>query len=148
MSCVACFVSPVTCHLSLTPTATDPPPLWTSCKDPKTSEFFSNLTDHRNGKNPKISRGMQILEILSLTRSLQSTRKRGFQAWTERQTDRHLVMDITTYRLNRPTRGRFSESLTYPILLNFGLLLFTPFHRKSNLSRTNDRISKNFFFLN
>ena len=30
MSCVTCYVTPVTCHLSLTPTATDGDPLLTT----------------------------------------------------------------------------------------------------------------------
>ena len=41
-------------------------------------EFSLNLTNHQNCKNLKISRVMPILAICSLTRSLQSTGKRGF----------------------------------------------------------------------
>ena len=46
---------------------------------------------------------MSIFMIRSLTKSLQSTGKRGFQKWTDRQTD------IATYRLNWP-EGQFGEN--------------------------------------
>ena len=97
MSCVACHLSPVTCHLSLTPTvtATDPShansPTMQSrlfCKDPKIHKI-SKPKNHWNGKNPKTSRGMPILAICFVTRSLQSTGKWGFQMWTDRYSNWH-----------------------------------------------------------
>ena len=111
MSLVTCHLSPLTCHRSLTATATatDPPPSISPTmhsrlvhKDPKKPKHKKSLKRQK----PK-SRGVQKLVIHSLTRSLQSTGKWGFQTWTDRQTDRQ-VTDIATYRLNRH-RGQFSE---------------------------------------
>ena len=50
------------------------------------------------------TRGRLILDVQSLTRSLQSTRKQGFQIWTDRQTD------IATCGLNR-SLAWFSKKL-------------------------------------
>ena len=47
------------------------------CKDTKTKLLFTTIF-FQNYKNPKYSRGMPILAIRSLTRSLQSTGKRVF----------------------------------------------------------------------
>ena len=99
--------------MSLTPTATatDPSPAYSPtmhstlvCIDQKTQK--KTQTSSKQHKT-KTSRGMPILLILSLTRNIQSTRKRAFQTWTYyRQTD------IATNRLNRP-RGQFSDNLSF-----------------------------------
>ena len=89
MSCVRCHVSgvtrhvsPLTCHLWITPTATatDPPnansPIMHSrlvCKEPKTKKI-QKRKKNQNGKTPRRPRSMPILEITSSTRSLQSNR--------------------------------------------------------------------------
>ena len=86
MSCVAFHLSPFTCHLSLTPTvkATDPShansPTMRSrlvCKDPKLRKILrpKKLFNRQEPKNV----GRPILAICSVTRSLQSTGKQGFQ---------------------------------------------------------------------
>ena len=101
-SCVTCRVSRVTCHLSLTPTATaiDPPPTNSPImqsqlvpRDTKPKQISKHKI-HQNNKNTKMSRGMPILAIHSLTRSLQSTRKWGFCNGA-RHTDKRLT-DIAT----------------------------------------------------
>ena len=72
MSGVTCYMLRVICHLSLTLTAkaTDP--------TPANSPIMQST-----------SNGMPILAIHSSTRSLQSTKKRGFRNETDRQTHRH-----------------------------------------------------------
>ena len=68
-------------------------------KEPQTAEY-SRKKIIETTKTQKLNE--DISDTL-LTRSLQSTGKRGFQMWAGfRQTD------IATYRLNRP-RGKFSE---------------------------------------
>ena len=89
-----------TCHLSLTPTATatNPPPANSPiimhsrlvCKDPKTRNNFKRQKSSKRQKL-KMSRGMPILVIYSLTRSLQFTGKQGFQEGTD-----NIVTDIVT----------------------------------------------------
>ena len=73
-----CHVLHVTSNLSLMPTATatDKPPANSPillsrlvCKDPKTEENFKT----KKIIEKKMSRGMPVLAIRSLTRSLQST---------------------------------------------------------------------------
>ena len=81
MSHVTWQMSPVACHLSITPTvtATDPPPAYSPTmhsrlilKDLKIIKKIQNTKKSQNGnKNKKTSRGMPILAIRSLTRSLQ-----------------------------------------------------------------------------
>ena len=105
-------LSPVTSHLSLPPTATatDPPPDNSTtmhsrlvCKDPKTQKKIKRqkiIEKKKEEKKEKTSRGMPILAISSLTRSLWSTGKWGFKTWTG-----YLQTDIATYRL-----GPFSEN--------------------------------------
>ena len=92
VSHVTCRVSPVTCHLSLRPTATpkDPPPANTPlctvgwfAKTRKPEKKFKHQKNHQNCKNLKTSRGMPILAIRSLTRSLQSTGKWVFHDGTD-----------------------------------------------------------------
>ena len=108
-SFVTCHVSHVTCQLSLTPTTTasnNPP-----AKSPTMHSRLvqKNFKERAQKNKTKTSRGMPILAIHSMTRSLQSTRKRGFQTWTDKKTDRE-VTDIATFKLNRP-RGQISENL-------------------------------------
>ena len=66
----------------------------------------------KNINNRKMSRSMPILAICSSTKSQESTGKRGFQTWTDRQT--YKVTDIAFYRLNGP-RGQFSENTKYKL---------------------------------
>ena len=96
VSRVACHVSPVTCQLSLTLTAraADPPSANSHImhsrlvrKDPKIQKKIQTQKNHCNNKNLKMSRGMPILAIHSLTSSLQSTRKQVFRDGTDRYTD-------------------------------------------------------------
>ena len=93
-----CHMLRVTCHLSTTPSAIATKHL--SASSPtmhtrlswftKTQKFEGKknrmYTNPWNSKNPKMSRGMSILAIRSSTGSLQSTGKRGFKMWTDRQT--------------------------------------------------------------
>jgi hypothetical protein len=83
--CIMCHVLCVTCHLPQTlPLIT--PPLCTVGR-------FANPKNPKNpiakviktAKTQNMSKGMPILAIGSLTRSLQSTGKRGFQMWPDRQ---------------------------------------------------------------
>ena len=90
---ITCHRSPVTCRLSLLPTATAidlpllTPPLCTERKDPPKLKISKRKKSLRQ-RIPKMYRGIPILVICSLTRSLQSTGKLGLQAWTVyRQTD-------------------------------------------------------------
>ena len=51
----------------------------------KSEEKSSNAKNHWNGNNRKTYKGMWILAIYSLTRSLQSTGKQVFRDGTDRQ---------------------------------------------------------------
>ena len=101
---VAYRLSPVTCHLSLTPTATatylasaNSPTMHSRLvrKDPRTQTNFKTRKIIKKAKQHKTSRGMPILAICTSTRYLQSTIKRVFQTWTDRQTDGHCELQTT-----------------------------------------------------
>ena len=104
VSYVACRVSSVTCHLSQTQTATatDPPPANSPFvqsrlvhKDPQIQKNIENKKNIWNEKILKMSRGMPILAIRSLSRSLQFTKKRVFCDGTYKQKDRRLTYNAT-----------------------------------------------------
>ena len=95
-----CCVSPVTCHLPQTlPLIT--PPLCTVGR-------FANPKNPKNpiakviktAKTQNMSKGMPILAIGSLTRSLQSTGKRGFQMWPDRQMYRSRTLRLINWILS------------------------------------------------
>ena len=99
MTHVTCCMSPLpfTFHLSLTPPANCSLCMHSSwvCKDPKTQKKCQSAKHHQKNKHLRISRGMPILAIRSLTRSLQYTGKRVFCYGTDRlTTDGH--RDIET----------------------------------------------------
>ena len=104
VSYVACRVSSVTCHLSLTQTATatDPPPANSPFvqsrlvhKDPQIQKNIEKKKNIWNEKILKRSRGMPILAVRSLSRSLQFTKKRVFRDGTYKQKDRRLTYNAT-----------------------------------------------------
>ena len=79
----------------------------------------SSQKNHWDGKNPKkTSKCMTILAIRSLTRSLQSNGKGGFQTWPDRKADIHQITSIVTYRLNRPRgqarKDQLGATASYP----------------------------------
>ena len=93
-----CRVSPVTCHFSLTPTAT--------ATDPPTANFpimHSRLVC----KEPQTHLGMAILAIHSSTRSLQSTRKQVFRDGTDTRTHDSQTLQIRDWI---GPEGWFSEN--------------------------------------
>ena len=109
-------MSPVTCHLPPTPTATvrDPPPANFStmqnrlgCKDPKTPKS-TKPTFLTLSTTIFFASYWSILELCSETRSLQYSRKWGFHLGTNKQTDGQQA-EIATNRLNW-LRGLFSEN--------------------------------------
>ena len=84
-------LSPVTCHLSIMQkaTATYPPAQLAGLHRPPPNKETKKSINHQNGEKERKVLGMPIITIRSLTRSLQSPGKRGFQEGT----DFH-VMDI------------------------------------------------------
>ena len=129
MSPVICCMSPVTCHLSLTPTVTaiDPPlansPTMHSrlvCKYPKTQKIISKrkeITKQQNG--PKHLRFVNISDLVFNQKSPVQT------VWASptimcHGTNTHT--DIATTGLNRPW-GRFSENM----FVNDGYPYYDPF---------------------
>ena len=68
-------------------------------KNVKYPNKFQNSGNYQNNQKTKISRGMPILTISSLTKTLLSNRKWGFRDGKHTHTR---LTDIKTYRLNRP----------------------------------------------
>ena len=81
MSCVACHLSPVT---NANSHSHRPSP----CKLPPYAQYagLQRQKNHKNGKKANKSRFIPILEIHSLTISLQSIGMQGFQTCTDRRT--------------------------------------------------------------
>ena len=107
LSLVACHLSPLTCHLrlTLTATATISPPAnsYTMCnrlfsKDQQIQPKWQNGKNHWNDPN-KTGRGLPISATRSLTRSFQSIRNQGFQEETDGH--KHRFSCVSTNYINK-----------------------------------------------